>query len=310
MIIEKILETKQANIKQAPVHTNRASQLGHPCIRYLVFERTRWNEKILHGASLQMVFDIGNDFEDRVIKDLKDAGFQVMEQQRAFFWKDYNISGHIDAKLMVDGVVYPIEVKSMSPFAFDKVDGIDDMLNSKYAYMRQYPAQMMLYLLMDNKERGIFLLKNKVTGAMKEIIVDLDYALGESLLQKAEAINKHVAGSTLPDPIEWDDHICGDCGYQHICMPDRIGKEVEMVDDTELEELIGRYEQLKPAAKEYEEVDKRISEIVKGRDKLLVGNWFITGTWRNATRYDVPKELKDQYAVQSRYWVKKIMRAA
>lgn len=309
MIVEKVYEHKRSQIKQYPVNANRASSLGHPCTRYLVFDRTRWEEKTLHNERLQMIFDLGNDIEQRVLKDLTEAGLTIIEQQRSFSWPEYQITGHIDAKLIIDDV-YPIEIKSTSPFVFDKINSIDDMLKSKYAYMRAYPGQMMLYLLMDNKEKGFFILKNKVTGAMKEIPVDLDYALGESLLKKAEAINAHVANKTLPDPIEYDENVCSECGYNHICVPDRIGKEVEVIDNEELEGLLKRYEELKPSTKEYDEVDKRISEIVNGKEKLLVGNYFITGSWRKTTKYNVPADVKTQYAEESKYWVKKIQRAA
>ena len=310
MIVERVYEHKRSQIKQYPVRTNWASQLGHPCLKYLVLNRTRWQEKTLHNERLQMIFDIGNDIEERVMKDLREAGVSIVEQQRPFDWPEYQISGKLDAKCLIDGTAYPVEVKSMSPFAFDKINSVQDMLNSRYAYMRSYPGQLILYLLMDNKERGYFILKNKVSGAMKEIPVDLDYSIGESLLKKAEAINTHVINKTLPDPIEYDENVCSECGYVHICTPDRIGKEVEIIDNEELEELLKRYEELKPSTKEYDKVDKRISEIVNGREKVLVGNWFITGSWRKTTKYNVPADVKTQYAEESKYWVKKIQRAA
>lgn len=31
------------DVKISPVHTNRASEIGHPCLRYLVYLRTRVN---------------------------------------------------------------------------------------------------------------------------------------------------------------------------------------------------------------------------------------------------------------------------
>jgi CRISPR/Cas system-associated exonuclease Cas4 (RecB family) len=310
MIVEKVYEYKRSQIKQYPVRSNWASQLGHPCTKYLVLNRTRWQEKTLHDERLQMLFDVGNDVEDRVLKDLREAGFSIVENQRPFEWPEYQISGKLDAKILLDKIAYPIEIKSMSPFAYDKVNSVQDMLNSRYAYMRSYPGQLILYLLMDNKERGFFICKNKVSGAMKEIPVDLDYDIGESLLKKAEAINTHVANKTLPDPIEYDENVCSDCGYNHICLPERIGKEVEIIDNEELEGLLKRYEELKPASKEYDEVDKRISEIVNGREKLLVGNYFISGSWRKTTKYNVPSDVKNQYAEESKYWVKKIQRAA
>ena len=306
MIVERVIDQKAREIKQWPVRSNRASSLGHPCTRYLTFERTHWQEKVLHGPSLQMVFDIGNDVEDRVLRDLKDAGFTVIEQQRAFEWAKYGITGHIDAKIQIGATVYPIEVKSMSPFVFDRTNTVADMLNSKYHYMRSYPAQMTLYLLMDNKEAGFFILKNKSTGAMKEIEVNLDYELGEKLLQKAETINRHVEAGTLPDPIEWDDNVCSECGYLHICNPVRTGTEVDIVDDEELLELLIKRESLQQYAKEFDEIDSILKERLEGRDKLLIGDYYVTGSWRKTTRYEVPKDIKDQYKTEAQYWVRKI----
>ena len=99
MIVEKVLESKEREIKQWPVNSNRASQLGHECVRYHVYERTRWQEKSLHGVGLQMVFDMGREIEEIVLKELREAGFQIHEGQRAFSWPEYGITGSIDGKI-------------------------------------------------------------------------------------------------------------------------------------------------------------------------------------------------------------------
>jgi len=307
MIVEKVLEAKEQKIKQWPVKANRASELGHECLRYLVLLRTRWQEKTLHDARLQMVFDMGRMVEDLVQQDLRDAGFTLIEQQRAFSWDKYQITGSIDFKLAIDGKVYPAEVKSAAPHPFASINSVQDMLHHKYHYMRKYPAQLTLYLLMDNKDEGVFLFKNKTTGEFKEIWMDLDYAFAETLVQKAEAINKHVAEGTLPDPMDYDEDICGSCGFVHICLPDRIGKEVEVSDDGALLELVTRYMELKPGAKEYDDVNARINKLVEGREKILVSGYFIEGKWITRKVYHVPDDVKAKYEGTSQSWQKKIM---
>ena len=307
MIVEKVLEAKANKIKQWPVNANRASELGHECLRYLVLLRTRWQEKTLHDARLQMIFDMGRMVEDLVCQDLRDAGFTIVEQQRPFSWAEYQITGAIDFKLALDGGVYPTEVKSAAPHPFASINCVADMIRHKYHYMRKYPAQLTLYLLMDGKEEGIFLFKNKSTGELKEIWLDLDYDFAESLVQKAELINKHVAEGTLPEPMEYNEDICGSCGFVHICLPDRIGKEVEVSDDGELLELVTRYFELKPGAKEYDEVNDRITKLVQGREKILVGDYFIEGKWIDRKVYKVPDEIKQKYADISQSWQKKII---
>lgn len=307
MIVEKILEVKRSRMKQWPCRSNRASELGHPCLRYLVLNRTRWQEKALPDVELQLVFDLGNVFEQVVLNDLKEAGFTVIEQQRPFEWKEYQITGHIDGKLLIDSQAYPLEIKSMSPYMFDSINTKEDMLNSKFAYMQKYPAQVILYCLMAEKEKGLMLLKNKSTGKLKEVWIDLDYDLGEKLIQKAESINKHVNTGTMPDPIEWDDNICGKCGFLHICGPDRVGKEIEFLEDETLLSELEDYHRLKPMAQEFKQIDEILKKKLDGR-KGVIGDFLIDGSYRKRISYDLPAEIKSKYIIESEYWVKKIIR--
>lgn len=299
MIIEQIYVNKERGIKQSPVNSNRASDLGIPCVRYHVLNRTKWQERSLHNAALQLTFDIGNVMENAILRDIQDAGFQVIEQQRAFSWPEYQITGHLDAKVVVNGEAIPIEIKTSSPYVFKSINTIHDLTNGKYGYLRKYPAQLTLYCLMGNHEKGIFLFKDKSSGAMKEIEMPLDYELGETLLKRAEEINKHVAAGTLPDPIN-EDMWCDSCPFTHICLKDHIGKEVE-IDTTELATMLDRLEELKPIKSEYDEIDKQVKELVEGREKILAGNWFVTGQWR---------ERKESVVKASRFWVRKVLKAA
>lgn len=308
MIVEKILETKEREIKQYPVHTNRASDLGHPCVRYHVLNRTKWEERALHDTRLQLIFDLGKEIEDITIRDMQDAGFKVIEQQRPFTWKEYNITGTVDGKVLIDGEAIPFEVKSCSQFVFDKLNSVEDMKNGKYGYLRKYPTQLNLYLLMDNKNKGVFIFKNKQTGAYKEIWMSLDWNLGEDALKRAEAVNAHVAAGTMPDPIN-EDMWCNECPYAHICLPEITGKEVE-IDTGELSTMLERMEELKAAVQEYDELDEQVKKAVEGREKVLAGNWFITGKWMDRKSYDIPADLKAQYEKITKYWRKTIRRAA
>lgn len=299
MIVEKVLEYKERGIKQSPVNTNRASDLGHPCVKYHVLNRTRWNERSLHNVNLQLTFDLGNVLEDVVLRDIQNAGFQVIEQQRAFSWPEYQITGHLDAKVIIDGQAIPLEVKTASPYVFKAINSITDLTNGKYGYLKKYPAQLTLYCLMGNHEKGIFLFKDKSSGAMKEIEMPLDYELGEILLKRAEAINQHIKAGTMPEPIS-EEMWCNGCPFAHICLPEQIGKEVE-VDTGELSTMLDRLESLKPTVKEYDEIDKQVKETIKGREKILAGNWFITGKWI---------DKKAMSIAASQYWKSSIKRVS
>jgi CRISPR/Cas system-associated exonuclease Cas4 (RecB family) len=276
MIVESIIESKARKIKAYPVNSNRASDLGNPCLRYHVFNRSRWEEKSLHDVGLQSVFDLGNGIEEIALRELAAAGVKIIEQQKPFNWPEYQITGHLDGLVLIDGRAYPLEIKSCSPFVFDAIHTADDLKKGKYAYLRKYPVQLTLYLLMSNTEKGVFLFKNKVTGAYKEIWLDLDYEIGEQALKRAEAINAHLASKTIPEA-EYSEE-CDRCGFAHICDVNHIGKEVE-IDTGELATMLDRLEELKPAKKEYEEIDEQVKKAVEGREKILAGSWFITGKW-------------------------------
>jgi len=117
-----------------------------------------------------------------------------------------------------------------------------------------------------------------------------------------------VAEGTLPEPVEYKEDICGNCGFQHICLPERIGKEVQVSDNIELLELVTRYMALKPGAKEFNEVNDRINKLVEGKDKILIGDYFIQGKWVERASYDIPAEVKAQYKTVSKSWRKDIIK--
>ena len=103
--------------------------------------------------------------------------------------------------------------------------------------------------------------------------------------------------------------LCGECPYAHICMPEHIGREVD-IDTGELGSLLDRLDALKPAVKEYDEIDEAVKKAVEGREKVLAGNWFVTGKWMDRKSYDIPADLKAQYERITRYWRKAIRKVA
>jgi hypothetical protein len=287
MFIEKVLENVASRIKQWPVKSNRASDLGHPCLRYHVYQRTQWSEKALHDVNLELIFMMGNEIEKIVIRQLQDAGVIVQEQQRAFEWPQYQITGSIDGKIIANGKAFPFDVKSCSQWIFKAINSIDDLKNSKYLHLRKYPVQLNTYMLLDNVEEGLFIFKDKTSGQLKEVWMQLDYELGEQTLKKCEAINAFVARNELPDRIDFDEGICGQCPYAHICLPQMAWKEVE-IDVGELETIIDRMKEIAPLVLEHDEMNDQLNALVKGKEKILAGKYFITGKWiekKNGTRY-------------------------
>ena len=171
---EKIKKHVVSSASQWPVKSNRASEIGHPCLRHLYLLRTNWKEKSLPNYELLLRFREGNIHEREVLRLFAESGIQVLEQSRGFYWKEIDTTGHIDAKIVLGDVALPAEVKSATSFSFASVNSVEDMLNHKWFYMRKYPAQMTMYLLMDEKEQGVFVFKDKGSGQIKFIPIQLD----------------------------------------------------------------------------------------------------------------------------------------
>jgi len=303
MIVEKVDKYIESKIKQWAHPTNRASEAGHECIRYLVLCRLHNDKKVLHGKELQYIFEEGKLHEQAVLKLLQECGYEIVEQQRPFEWKKFQLSGHIDAKIKINGELWPLEIKTCSPNIFRTIKNISiqDMTKSKFHWIRNYPAQMMLYLLMDGKEKGIILFKNKLTGQLNEKIVYLDYEYTEEILKKLEKVNEYVVKEELP-PVE-PKEVCKSCGFaKTMCFPDKeYGPGFEIFTDEELILKLERWKELKESAKEFQELDSELKEIFRGKN-LIIGDFKIESREFERTVYEIPQDVKSQYVKKMKYW--------
>jgi len=285
-LVEAVLAEKAKKIKRYPCNSNRASGLGYAvellggCLRRGVLERTRWAEKELHDARMQLIFDEGHNQETVVLRDLAEAGIEIIGQQTPYEWKDLQITGSIDGKYVEDGVAYPVEIKSMNPMIFDAVHTFEDF--KKKPWTRSYMAQITLYMLLQGVDKGIFILKNKSNGMLKQITVDLDYELGEACLKAAEAINCYVKAGTVPEVIK-DIQVCKDCPYKLICCPAiQFGEPLKISDDPIFEERLDKYFLIKPIEKESKDLyeiirDRAKAQAAGGELNLLQGKYRLTG---------------------------------
>ncbi len=261
-----------------PCRSNRASQLGHPCVRFLYYCRANWQERKVPELTLQYIFGEGNIHEEDIFQRLKDAGWKVSNQQRDFEDAKLGITGHVDGFLELDGELYPLESKSMANTIWPTIHTVDDMKHSKRPWIRTYPAQLNLYMYLSEKPYGVFYLKNKGTGEGKSIWMELDYELAEDCLQKAETVNNHLELSTPPVRIPYDPNTCLNCDFEHICLPQGEGRGILFEEyEPEIEKLLARRAELEPTAKEYQDIDKQVKAYAKdrGAELLNIGDWLV-----------------------------------
>lgn len=236
-----------------------------------------WEEQKPHDVGLQNIFDLGNTLEEHTIKNIKEAGLEVITPTQRSWQVEVKggiITGREDIRIKDEnGNLLPVEIKGLSPFEYDKLNSVDDFLKSKKSYIQGYPAQLFIYMLHFGKETGFFALTNKLTGETKFIEVPFDYELGETYLSKAERIYKALAANEPPEACD-DIALCDKCPLAHIC-GDVKRKPADIDIDDELDELINRKQELSEAKKEYEAVDKQIKQKVGEREKVITGQYLI-----------------------------------
>lgn len=278
-IISKIYESKKKKIRIYPQHVVRASEVGHPCERYLVYCITRWQDKLPHGPELEFIFEGGRLVENLAINDFEEAGFKVYrpEPDRAIAESKPRITGHIDIRVdFGNSIIHTGEIKGLNIYDWTSLNTIEDFYNSKKPWIKKYPAQLQTYLYIKAEEWGFFYLKSIPRFQPKFIWVKLDLNYMEEILQKTERIENHIANETLPDQID-DYDVCKWCPFLHICLPEIKSKILDIIENKELEKKLDRREEIKTIVSEYNLLDKEIKKAVEGKDKLLVGDWLITG---------------------------------
>lgn len=297
-INERIAAAKQKKIKVYPCRNLRASNIGHPCERYLYLLITRWEEQQPHDIGLQNVFDLGNTLEGHTINNLKEAGYEVITPtQWSFQIEKPFITGREDLRIKDEnGELIPVEVKGISPFEFDKLNTVDDFLRSARYYIRQYPAQLQIYMYHFNKLYGFFALTNKLTGETKMIRMDFDWDMADELLKKAERIYKAIAERKVPDAVD-DMAMCEGCKLAHICGIHR-GVEPDVELDSELNDLIGQKYDLKKYVDRYSEVDKAIKNKVGDREKVITGDYLVQRKRIQKKSYTVPERTEFRLQIQ------------
>lgn len=287
--------------KPWPVRSNYASQMGHPCERFLYHNRHDWDKAIERDWG-------GVGIRGTIIADwwkiyMMQKGFDIVRNEEPLsdeMVKKYQIGGRIDGRIG-KGEVKPMlyEFKTMMEHEYNRINTYEDFQDSKSDYIRGYPAQIQIYLLSMNEEAGWFVLCNPMNLAFKFIPVYLDYGYTEWLLKRAERVNRANVAGTPPDRIAYG-KTCERCKFQAICLPDIKNEGFEMVDDDALKAFLDERAELKEAHTRYEFLDDEAKTMSKkiGKDFLVGSDWavqFKNSTMRRIDTKALPPEIKLQY---------------
>jgi len=279
---------------------NWASELGHPCMKYLVHCRLDWKEKQPIDLDGMWRIEEGIDQEWKVKKLFGNIEMEFRQSQRDFRIDQYKIKGKIDGlvPIRVPLAEVPGEVKSINPNYWQSIRTIEDVRTHSAWWIRKYPSQLNLYLAMTGIPAGFLILK---TFGKKPMLLPMlfDQDLYDRDIRMAEAVNQHVEAKTYPEPMPFDPSVCGMCDFGHLCQPLKAADYVEIPENAipELE----NYLLLKEYKKGYEELHRRLIGDSKKPGRYhgkngIVGDIQIQTKISQRTFYEIPDEIKGPYA--------------
>jgi hypothetical protein len=198
-----------------------ASQIGHPCSRYL-FNVFRWVKYTKHSGRMQRLFNRGHREEARFIEWLRGIGFEVIDltpegkQQRITA-----VMGHFGGSL--DGQASPpikyninerllLEFKTQgtgSGFEKLKSEGVQKAKPQHYAQMCNYGKHYKI-------RYALYCCINKNDDDLHIEIVALDWQLAEQLEAKAEDI---IKATVPPEKFAYSEAVfeCKYCDFMGLC---------------------------------------------------------------------------------------------
>jgi CRISPR/Cas system-associated exonuclease Cas4 (RecB family) len=288
-LADKIHERQDAyyDAKQQPkrdASSNRASELGHQCIRYLVLLRTHGHRKKRYGRRLQALFERGKENEPRTKAILTELGFNFWGGDQVS-WPDnaHQITGHVDAiYVRGDEAIVP-ELKRVNEYTFNRLNAVEDFAADPDAYFYKWYTQLTVYLYLAQHSRfkvdhGLFLLTCATDGWIKAIPAPLNWTLAELLVDKADAVNRHLeTGSDAPYCA--NRAVCKKCPFfGDVCTPPQdFGEGIDVVAEPWAVERFELLAKLEREGREFVALDKWARSYVKDRtrDRVKPGELLI-----------------------------------
>jgi hypothetical protein len=289
-LVEEYKALKKGRERTSMATSNWVTTLGHECEAYAVYNRTvAPRDRRALKESLGMIFAEGDDQARAIKRDLFAMGYDVEGAEGQMAWPKYQITGRQDLTIKKNGVRHGVhaEIKSCSPFTYDSINSVDDLKTHKWSFVQKWYAQVSLYMVLQGVGRYWMILKNKSTGQVKILeftLGDDELQRAEVMLKKAEKVNRLVQIGQMPDEdmkISAPD-LCGECEFFNVCLPElNFGIAAHILTDemaAELAQKTDRLTELRPLAKEFEDLDDEVKAEVKalcadGGTNVVYGEW-------------------------------------
>ena len=201
-----------------PYHTNRASEIGHPCIRYLYYCRVYWHKRTQNSKSAQSVYLENIEQESSIIRLLLGLGFRIYDQGRSYSLSEFTIKGKICGIISNNEFEKGIEIKCIDKTYFNEIG--NGLSKSDEMWKHKLEIQVNLYMAMTHRSDWLVILKNKNALELKFIEFNFDIDVYNKTIEKAMAINEAIKAVKLPDSNVR--LYCELCPFKDICKEDEM----------------------------------------------------------------------------------------
>ena len=190
-----------------------ASLIGHACERYL-WLTFRWVDAKRFDGRLLRLFKAGNDFEPRIVAELRRIGVEVHDvTPDGKQWRVSAVGGHFGGSLdgAARGFAEAPKTWSVVEFKTHSAKSFADLVkNGVQKSKPQHFAQMQTYMGLTGMERAMYIAENKDTSELYTEWVHFDPVEFAKLQARAE----RVIGANEPplkisnDPSWWTCKLC------------------------------------------------------------------------------------------------------
>jgi ribosomal protein S27E len=189
--------------KDAPRKYLGASIVGNPCTAYLALSLRGFPEAPIE-AQLMRIFELGHILEDVVLKHLRHAGVDVIDESvdgRQVEWTMYggHVKMHADGRIVEnDEIVAILEIKSMGASKFKDFQE-KGVRNSHRAYF----DQVQLMMGASGIERSVLIAYNKNNSEYHSELIEFDEFYHADQKRRIEVVLQNEATRVASDESDW-----------------------------------------------------------------------------------------------------------
>ncbi|CAB5220325.1 hypothetical protein UFOVP235_38 [uncultured Caudovirales phage] len=212
--LHELIAAAHTGRKDAPRTYLGASIVGNPCTAFLALSLRGFPEAPI-DAQLFRIFGLGHILEDVVLKDLRNAGVDVIDETadgRQVEWSLYggHVKMHADGRIAEDGkIVAILEIKSMGDSKFK-----DFKTNGVRSSHRLYYDQCMLMMGASGIPSSVLIAYNKNNSDYHSELIEFDEFYHADQRRRIETVLQNEASKIAKDESDWR---CRGCFKRTAC---------------------------------------------------------------------------------------------